>query len=123
MQMQNLIENNCTKCKNNLLAIYENETIISCIEVTSLTPDRIDIIKNGKFADGIIEIKPDYDTKTHLSDGIKNNTSAMCTANPSNYYLIIGGKDLLEVLNLVFQFILLFQKIISKGQNKLNGEY
>ncbi len=94
MQMQNLIENNCPQCKNNLLAIYENETIISCIEVTSLTPDRIDIIKNGKFADGI-EIKPDYATKTHLSDGIKNNTSTMCTTNPSNYYLIIVGKDLI----------------------------
>lgn len=38
------------------------------------TPDRIDIIKNGKLIDGIIEIKPDYVTKTQLSDGIKYYT-------------------------------------------------
>ena len=47
------MENICTKCQNNLLAIYENGTIISCIEVTSPTPDRIDIIKNGKLVRGI----------------------------------------------------------------------
>ena len=77
----NLIENNCTKCQNNLLAIYENGSIISFIEETSSTPDRIDIIKNGKLVDDIIEIKPDYVTNNQLSDGIKYNTSAMCIAN------------------------------------------
>ena len=61
----NLIENNCTKCENNLSAIYENGTIISCVIETLSTPDRIDIIKNGKLIDGIIENKPDYVNKTH----------------------------------------------------------
>ena len=51
------------------MAIYENGSIILFIEVNSYTPDRINIIKNGKFVDDIIEIKPDYVTKTHLSDG------------------------------------------------------
>ena len=80
----NLFENNCTKCENNLTAIYENGSIISCIEVNSSMLDRIDIIKNGKLV--VIEIKLDYFTKTQLSDGIKYNTSAMCTANPFNYW-------------------------------------
>ena len=65
----NLIENNCTKCK--IIYCYIWKWINSYIEETSSIPDRIDIIKNGKFADGIIEIKPDYVTKTHLFDGKK----------------------------------------------------
>ena len=34
--------------------------VISCDEIIASTPDRIDIIKNGKLVDGIIEIKGDH---------------------------------------------------------------
>ena len=39
-----------------LKAIYENGKIVSCEEKTASTPDRIDIIKNGKLFDNIMMI-------------------------------------------------------------------
>ena len=80
----NLIENNCTKCENNCSPNYENGIIIKCIKENPSTPDRIDIIKNGKLIDGIIENKPDYAIKAQLSDGIKYYTSARFTAAGSS---------------------------------------
>ena len=38
------------------------------------TPDRIDIIKNGKLLDNIIEVKGDHVTKTQLDNAIKYYT-------------------------------------------------
>ena len=115
----NLDENNCTKCENNLLPVYENETIISCIEETSPTPDRIDIIKNGKLMDGIIENKPDHVTKTQLSDGIKYNTSATCVAEASTYWWKTFKGNSGCFLPIYFNI----SDVLPEGQNKLNGEY
>ena len=115
----NLDENNCTKCENNLLAIYENETIISCIEETSPTPDRIDIIKNGKLMEGIIENKPDYVTKTQLSDGIKYYTSATCIAEASTYWFKNFKGNSGCFLPIYFNI----SNVLPEGQSKLNGEY
>ena len=115
----NLIENNCTKCENNLTAIYENGSIISCIEEPQSTLDRIDIIKNGKLVDGIIENIPNYVTKTQLSNGIKYNTSAMCTANVSNcWWKRFNGSPECH-LPIYFNI----SEILPEGQNTLNGDY
>ena len=114
----NLIENNCTKCENDLSAIFEKGAIISCIKETLSTPDRIDIIKNGKLIDGIIENLPDYAIKTQLSDWIKYYTSATCTSNPSSYWWndFIGS----PACHLPVYFNI--SGILPEGQNGLNGE-
>ena len=115
----NSIENNCTKCENNLSAIYQNGTIISCIKKNPSIPDRIDIIKNGKLIDGIIEIKPDYVIKTQLSDGIKYYTSATCIANPTTYWWKQFSGSSECILPIYFNI----SEILPEGQNKLDGEY
>ena len=115
----NSIENICIKCENNLSAIYENGTIISCIKEKPYTPDRIDIIKNGKLIDGIIEIKPDYVTKTQLSDEIKYFTSATCIANPSSYW----WKTFTGSPGCTLPIYYNISEILPEGQNKLDGEY
>ncbi len=115
----NLIENKCTKCENNLSAIYENGTIISCVKETLSTPDRIDIIKNGKLIDGIIENKPDYIIKTQLSDGIKYYTSATCTSIRNNFWWNTLTRSPACHLPIYFNISVM----LPEGQNKLNGEY
>ena len=115
----NLIENNCTKCENNLTAIYENGTIISCVEEDSPTPDRIDIIKGGKLIDGIIENKPGHVIKTELSDGIKYYTSANCTAKATSYW----WKDFDGSPECFLPIYFNISEILGEGNHKLNGEY
>jgi len=115
----NLIENNCTKCQNNLSPLYENGIIVSCIEETSSGPYRIDIIVNGKLVDGVIENKPDYVTKIQLSDGIQYNTSATCVAPASNYWWKNFNGNPGCQLPIYFNI----SEILPEGQNKLNENY
>ena len=99
----NLIENKCTKCENNLSAIYKNGTIISCIKENPSTPDRIDIIKNGKL---IMLQKLNFLMELNIT----------LQQHVQQIHHLIGGNHLLEVLNANYQFILIFQRFYQKGR-------
>ena len=115
----NLNEHTCSKCEDNLIPIYENGKIISCIKEDYSTPERIDIIKNGKLIDGIIEIKPEHVIKTQLSDSIKYYTSSSCTANPSSYWWKAFEGNSACFLPIYFNI----SEILPKEHNMLNGDY
>ena len=115
----NLINNTCIKCENNLKAIYENGKIVSCEEKTASTPDRIDIIKNGKLFDNIIEIKGDHVIKTQLDNAIKYYTySTYCVANPTSYWAKPFQGDKCQ-LPIYFNIT----KALPEGINYLIGDY
>ena len=116
----NLYENNCTKCNNNLTAVYKNNTIISCIKEISNSPERIDIIKNGILVDGIIEIKADHIIKTQLTEGIKYYTYATgCVAKATSWWWKpFEGKPECK-LPIYFNI----SNVLPEGQTKLNEQY
>ena len=103
----NLINNTCIKCENNLKA------------KTASTPDRIDIIKNGKLFDNIIEIKGDHVIKTQLDNAIKYYTySTYCVANPTSYWAKPFQGDKCQ-LPIYFNIT----KALPEGINYLIGDY
>ena len=115
----NLINHICIKCENNFISLYEDKKIISCIKKSYLTPDRIDIIKNGKLMYDNIEIIPNHVIKTQLSDSIKYYTSSTCTAKPSSYWWKpFEGNDAC-FLPIYFNI----SKILPKEYNMLSGDY
>ena len=116
----NLINNTCIKCESNLTAIYENGKIISCVENIASTPDRIDIIKNGKLVDGIIEEKGSHVTKTQLENAIKYYTySSSCVAYRTSYWAKPFQGNPECQLPIYFNI----SKVLTEGINYLIGDY
>ena len=116
----NLINNTCVKCENNLTAVYEDGKIVSCEEKIASTPDRIDIIKNGKLNDSIIEIKGDHVTKTQLDNAIRYYTYASsCIAYATSYWAKPFQGNPECQLPIYFNIT----KALPKGINYLIGDY
>ena len=100
----------CYKCFDEFFPEIENDKIIFCNK-------RIDIVKNGKLVDGIIENKGEHVQKTQLEDGIKYYVSATCTTQSSgNWWNVLGGNCLLPI---VFNF----SQILPNNKSSLEHDY